>query len=197
MTRDGDAMATRVAVLAAGRSSRMGAPKPLILLDGERALPRVLRLAREQRLAACVVLGFHAERVRAEVDFGDATVVVNPDPDGGQSSSVRCAARALAPGEALLLWPVDHARVTAATLASLRAAWVARPSGTEIVLPSHAGRRGHPAWFSPAAAAELAALPEGAPAHAVVRRDPARVLHVVVADRMVVADFDRPEDLRA
>jgi len=197
MTRDHAMDSTRVAVLAAGRSSRMGAPKPLIVIDGERALQRVLRLAREQRLSACVVLGFHAERVRAEIDFGDAAIVVNPDPDGGQSSSVRCAARALARGEALLLWPVDHARVAATTLAALRTAWAARPPGTEIVLPSHDGRRGHPAWFSPLAAAELAELPDGAPAHRVVRRDPARVLHVVVADRMVVADFDRPEDLRA
>jgi CTP:molybdopterin cytidylyltransferase MocA len=35
----------------------------------------------------------------------------------------------------------------------------------------------------------------GDPAHAVVRRDPARLLHVEVADRMVVADFDTPQDL--
>jgi molybdenum cofactor cytidylyltransferase len=196
MSRERDEIATIVAVLAAGRSSRMGFPKALIDLAGESALERVLRLAREQRLESCVVLGFHAERVRAEVRFGATRVVRNPDPEDGQSSSVRCAARALPNGAALLLWPVDHARVEAETLATLRAAWEARPPGTEIVVPSHALRRGHPAWFSPRAAAELRELPDDAPAHVVVRRDPARVLHVVVADPMVVADFDRPEDLR-
>lgn len=196
MTKRGDALAPIVAVLAAGRSERMGSPKPLIRLDGEHALSRVLRLAREAELPALVVLGFHADRVREGVDLRGVDVVVNPDPAAGQSSSVRCAARAAAAGRALVLWPVDHARVTAETLACLVAAWRQRPPGVELVVPSFAGRRGHPAFLSSLAVGELRDLPDGTPAHAVVRRDPARVLHVAVDDPMVVADFDTPEDLR-
>ena len=182
-------------VLAAGRSSRMGAVKALLELDGERALARVLRLVREASLRASVVLGHHQDAIRAAIDLAGVGVVVNPAPDRGQSSSVQCGAAALPPGASLLLWPVDHARVGAATLATLLAAFRARGRGIELVVPSLGGRRGHPLVAGPAAVDELRALRDREPAHGVVRRDPVRVLHVDVADRMVVDDFDTPEDL--
>ena len=62
--------------------------------------------------------------------------------------------------------------------------------------PSFAGRRGHPLFASSAAVDEFRALAPDQPAHTVVRRFPDRVLHLPVADRMVVADFDTPEDLK-
>jgi molybdenum cofactor cytidylyltransferase len=184
-------------VLAAGRSSRMGAVKALLDLGGELALARVLRLVREASLRASVVLGHHADAIRAAIDFARAGVgvVVNPAPDRGQSSSVQCGAASLPPGASLLLWPVDHARVEAATLATLLAAFRARDRAIELVVPSWGGRRGHPLLAGPAAVDELRALRDGEPAHQVLRRDPARVHHVEVADRFVVADFDTPQDL--
>lgn len=184
-----------VVVLAAGASRRMGTPKALVDLDGETALARVLRLVRDASLRACVVLGHHAAAIRAAHDLSGVPVADNPAPEQGQSSSVRCGARAVAPGCALALWPVDHARVAAATLQALLAAFRSRPSGCEIVVPRHAGRRGHPLLVSPAVAGELCALRDDEPAHVVVRRDPARVLALDVADRYTVLDFDRPEDL--
>jgi len=183
------------AILAAGRSSRMGAPKALVEFGGERALARVLRLARAGGLRALVVLGFDEAAIRAGVELGDARVVVNPAPGRGQSSSVRLAAQALGAGESLALWPVDHARVHEATLAHLVAAFRTRPAGIELVVPAHRGRRGHPLLVAAGAVRELAALADDEPAHVVVRRDPRRVLHLPVEDPMVVADFDRPEDL--
>jgi CTP:molybdopterin cytidylyltransferase MocA len=183
------------AVLAAGRSSRMGSPKALIEIGGERALARVLRIAGALQLPAIVVLGHHEEAVRKGVDLGASRVVVNPDPDRGQSSSVRLAAQSVPAGAALALWPVDHARVEAATVERLLAAFRARAQGIELIVPSHGGRRGHPLLASAAATRELASLRDDEPAHVVVRRDPRRVFHVEVDDPMVVADFDRPEDL--
>ncbi|MSR46445.1 MAG: nucleotidyltransferase family protein [Planctomycetes bacterium] len=186
-----------VVVLAAGRSSRMGSPKPLIMIDGEPALVRVLRIARTARLRAQVVLGFFADEVRSAIDLRGVAIVTNPAPELGQSSSIRCGAAALPPGAAMVLWPVDHARVTEATFVALLAAFRARGQGIELVAPSYCGRRGHPLLAGSAAVDELRTLPPDAPAHTIVRRDPARVHHVSVADRMVVDDFDTPEDLRA
>jgi nicotine blue oxidoreductase len=184
------------AVLAAGSSSRMGRPKALVEVDGERALERVLRIARTHGMSALVVLGAHEREIRAAVPLRGARVLVNPAPERGQSSSVKLAAQAVAPEESLALWPVDHARVREETVARLLEAFQGRPDGIELVVPSHGGRRGHPLFSSPAAVRELANLAEDEPAHAVVRRDPDRVLHVSVADPAVVEDFDRPEDLR-
>ncbi|MBL8840885.1 MAG: NTP transferase domain-containing protein [Planctomycetes bacterium] len=184
-----------VVVLAAGRSSRMGRAKALIELDGERALARVLRLAREQSLRAQVVLGHGGDAIRAALDLRDVDVIENPDPARGMSSSIRCGALALPAGAALALWPVDHARVEAATFARLLAAFRARAPGIELVVPRHRDRRGHPLLASARAVDEFRALAPDEPGHVVVRRDPARVAEVVVDDRMVVDDFDRPEDL--
>lgn len=184
-----------VVVLAAGRSSRMGRAKALIELDGELALARVLRLAREQSLRALVVLGHGGDAIRAALDLRDVAVIENPDPARGMSSSIRCCALALPTGAALALWPVDHARVEAATLALLLAAFRARAPGIELVVPRHRDRRGHPLFASARAVDEFRALAVDEPGHVVVRRDPARVAEVVVDDRMVVDDFDRPEDL--
>ncbi len=184
-----------VVVLAAGRSSRMGFPKALADLGGEAALARVLRIVRAQRLPVRVVLGFHAEAIRARVALDEREVVVNPAPELGQSSSLRAGAAALPDGSALALWPVDHARVAEETFATLLAAFRARAPSIALVVPSCDGWRGHPLFGDAAALREFAALRDDEPGHVVVRRDPRRVLHVVVADRAVVEDFDAPEDL--
>ena len=184
-----------VVVLAAGRSSRMGFPKALAEVAGELALARVLCLARAQRLPVRVVLGFHAEAIRARVPLDEREVVVNPAPERGQSSSLRVGAAALPEGSALALWPVDHAHVAEATFATLLAAFRARERGVALVVPSHAGRRGHPLLGDGAVRREFAALRDDEPGHVVLRRDPKRVLHVVVDDPAVVADFDAPGDV--
>jgi CTP:molybdopterin cytidylyltransferase MocA len=51
--------------------------------------------------------------------------------------------------------------------------------------------------FAPELAAEFAALDDGQPAHAVVRRDPSRVRPVERGNRWLVADLDTPADLHA
>jgi len=186
-----------VALLAAGRSSRMGFPKALVAIGGEAALSRLARIARSQQLEAVVVLGFQEAEIRAScgTELAGLRVIVNPDPGRGQTSSVRLAAQSLGEEDAIVLWPVDHARVQEATFAQLLAAFRARAAGIEMVVPSRGGRRGHPLLGSAQVRRELASLADDEPAHAVLRRDPRRVLHVDVDDPMVVADFDRPEDL--
>jgi molybdenum cofactor cytidylyltransferase len=197
---EGDAVpkgeSVHVVVLAAGRSSRMGFPKALAEIGGEVALARVLRIARSHRLPVRVVLGFHAEAIRARVALDEREVVVNRAPELGQSSSLRTGAAALPEGSALALWPVDHAHVSESTFATLLAAFRARERGVALVVPSREGRRGHPLFGDAAVRREFAALRDDEPGHSVLRRDPSRVRHVVVDDPAVVEDFDTPDELR-
>ena len=185
-----------LALLAAGRSSRMGSPKSLLEIDGERALARLLRFARACALEPLVVLGFDAERVRAGVALDGVQLVVNPRPERGQSSSVRAAAQALASPASFALLPVDHARLREATLRKLAEAFRVREPGVAIVVPSYRGRRGHPLFGDDGVRCEFAALADDEPAHVVVRRDARRILHVEVDDPAVVEDLDTPDDLR-
>jgi molybdenum cofactor cytidylyltransferase len=71
-----------------------------------------------------------------------------------------------------------------------------REKHQRIVVPTHAGRRGHPVLFARAVFDELLTAPNDEGARAVVRKDPTRVLAVPVDDPAVLEDFNTPEDYK-
>jgi nicotine blue oxidoreductase len=197
MTDADDVQLVAAMVLAAGASSRMGFPKALARIDDEDLLHRALRLCSTVGCAPLiVVLGADAERIVATLEPGRAVVVRNVRPELGQSESIRRGLDAVPSGSGLCLLPVDHAHVREATVQALFHRYSARSGAEQIVVPSLEGRRGHPAFFAPAAVDELRALGVGDAARSVVRRRAERVVHVVTEDPAVVADLDTPEDLR-
>jgi molybdenum cofactor cytidylyltransferase len=177
----------------------MGRPKALLHAGAGRTfLERVCAtLARGGCAPVLVVLreGDTAERELAE--RVGARVIVNPTPDAGPITSVRCALaqveRSQAAGIAVL--PVDHPLVEPATVEELLAAFDAHRDA-DVVVPTHEGRRGHPVLFRQALFAEIRDddLPEGL--RTVLRRDPSRVREVPVEDEGVRVDLDTPEALR-
>lgn len=84
-------------VLAAGASSRLGQPKQLLLdMHGELLVHKVARDANEAGCRpVCVVVGAHADGVRAAVADLDVMVVENPHWSDGLSSSIRCGVAAV------------------------------------------------------------------------------------------------------
>jgi CTP:molybdopterin cytidylyltransferase MocA len=190
---------TLAIVLAAGRGRRLGAGKALIDLGGRCALARCLdALSAGGADELRVVLGDDAEQVRAGLGPTPATLLVNAHPERGQTSSLRVGlADGPGSGEGFLLHTVDHPLARAEDVAALLSAFEARPPGAAIVVPSVDGRRGHPAVFESGLAGEFLALGDDEPAHVVVRRDPARILHVEMEAPWLVRDIDTPEDLAA
>ncbi len=86
-------------ILAAGSSSRMGAgrPKQLLPVAGHPLLERVVQAANASGLdEVIVVLGARAGEIRSQVEFGRATIVVNPDHEAGMSTSLKAGLHALA-----------------------------------------------------------------------------------------------------
>jgi molybdenum cofactor cytidylyltransferase len=74
----------------------MGEPKQLLLVRGRPLLETVIAAACDSTLDdVVVVLGAHAEQIRADVDFGRARIVVNPDHKQGMSTSLRAGVGAL------------------------------------------------------------------------------------------------------
>ncbi len=190
---------TLAILLAAGAGRRMGESKALLDLGGEPALRRCL-----QALSAggCdelrVVLGARAEEERRALAPAAPDIVVNEHPEAGQTGSVKLAlARGAGRGACFVLHTVDHPLLQARDVARLRAAFEGRADGQRIVVPVVGGRRGHPALFEAALAAEILALGEDEPVHRVVRGDPARVLEVALENPWLVRDLDTPEDLAA
>jgi len=179
-------------VLAAGAGRRLGGvAKALLPIDDDTFLARVVARAVDAGIAradiAVVVGAPFADQVAAAARTLGVAVVVNPAPERGMASSVAAGFAAIAdrPVTAALLWPVDHARVDAATLTALRAAGAG--------VPVHGGRGGHPALVPRSlfgALAGCADQPDGARG---VLRGALRRLEV--DDPGVIADVDVPADL--
>ncbi len=184
-------------ILAAGASERMGYPKALLPYRGRPFLAGILEACYaagiEKRI---VVLGYYADKIKEELDLSDVTVAMNEELDTGPIGSVRAGLAALAPFpvDAVLVWPVDRPHVAVATVEALLDGF--RSSHQPIVVPTHAGQRGHPVLFGRRVFAELLGAPNAEGARAVVHRDPARVAEVPVGDRAVLEDFNTPDDYK-
>lgn len=183
-------------VLAAGASIRLGQAKQLIEVEGESLLRRTTRLAVEAGCApVVVVLGFEAERMRAELAGLGVETVENVEWRAGMGSSLRCGVFSLARGEAgpdnLLLLVCDQARLTVEHLRALLARHAG--GGSAITASQYAGRAGVPAVFAAALAQELLECGGDRGAREVIRRDPERVQTIEWPEGAI--DVDGPEDL--
>lgn len=174
----------------------MGFPKPLLQIDGETFLARVVRMMLPVADSVVVVLGAHAKRIRPAVPRDErVSIVENPDFNRGQLSSVKVGLRATAPRcAAAMVHLADHPRVAAATFRAVADEYAR--SHASIIVARHAGRRGHPVLFDRTVFEELLVAPEERGARFVVNADPARVVYVDVDDAGVTLDLDTPDDLR-
>ena len=189
-------------LLAAGESSRMGSPKPLIEWEGEPLVCyQIGQLLRAGVTRVTVVVG-HAERdVRAAIagcdhPAGAVTVVANSLYRTSKASSVRVGAEALS-GRAtgILVIAVDQPR-PAELIARMISAHGTAPS--RIIVPVHGGRRGHPVLFPSDLVGELARVDdETLGIRAALARHDREVLELAVASRAVLLDINDAASLTA
>jgi molybdenum cofactor cytidylyltransferase len=188
-------------VLAAGASSRMGSPKPLLELEGQTFLGRILAtLATVDGIGARIaVLGHQSARVRRGVRFGEARAVTCRGWRRGMLASLRCGVRTALrqdPGlEAVLVCHVDQPLLRAATHARLLAAF--RAGRGDVLVATRGGRRGHPVLLSRAfldrllADRRAASLAEAIAAHA------QRRVEVACRDAAIAQNVNTREALAA
>jgi molybdenum cofactor cytidylyltransferase len=118
-----------------------------------------------------------------------ARLVINPDPDRGQLSSLQTAL-AEVPHDAagFLFTPVDCPTVREDTIATLLDAL--HKDGTLFTIPRYRGRRGHPVCAKNSVIAEFLALPATAETRVVVNRHEERIGYIDLDDAGVLADVD-------
>lgn len=184
-------------ILAAGRGARVGGPKALLTLDGETFLARVARLLLRPGVdRVTAVVGHESQRVRREAALpADVVTIVNPRYADGMLTSVLAGLdEAEAAGaDAVLLQPVDHPLVDPATVDAVIDALT---QGATIAVPSHGGRRGHPAGFARQAWEALRAAAPDEGARGVLARHPEWIEHVAAGEECLVgvntnADYER------
>ena len=187
-----------VVILAAGASTRMGAPKQLLPLDGR---PLVVR-AVEAALATpawpvVVVLGAHAEAIRPALARLPVLIADNPAWAEGMAASIRAGIatlRQFSRGlDAAILALCDQPAFSAATITTLVGTQAS--TGRSIVAARYGGRHGAPALFLREHFAALDALTGEEGARALLNGDPARVAAVDLPE--LALDLDTPADVAA
>ncbi len=180
-------------VLAAGFSTRLGSPKTLARVRGTSLICHTVRLlAPLANSPTIIVIPARAARVRAELRGLPVRFVENPQRAQGLSTSVRCGLAAARPGAAVLLLPVDLARLKRRDLARLLSRW--RGSRRRLVA-SRFGRHGGaplivPRWLCSRA---LAISGDRGLRDLVSRLAPENLTLVKLPT--AAADVDTPEDL--
>jgi molybdenum cofactor cytidylyltransferase len=196
-------------VLAAGAARRFGKPKqlePWPPASGQSLVERAVRLT----LEACqgqifVVVGNQHSEVQAILETKIAservTPVFNPRWQEGQGFSVAAGITAVQAANTavwgVLIMLTDQPRLKSQTLSSLVEQFLELgEAGKErILFPVFAGKRGNPVIFGRAFLEELAGLEGDVGGRAIVRKYPAAILEVPVADGAIHEDVDTPEEL--
>ncbi len=182
-------------VLSAGESSRMGRPKALLPIEGQRFIERIIRVIGNSKIdRIIVVLGHHADQLRGQIEHLPVEVVINPDYHKGQLSSLQAAIRHIEKDDhydGMLVHLVDHPFIDVALVDAL----IERFYQTKklIVVPRYKGKRGHPVIFSRELFGELLDAPVDQGAKAVVNAHRQETLEIEWQDEGITLDIDTPE----
>ena len=187
-------------LLAAGSASRMGhRPKALLQLGG-------VPLVRRQLIALSgagvdelvVVLGHHAEHIEPLVRDFPVTLVRNPDPDQGQTSSLRLGLAALGGKiDAVLVALADQPLIGAQDINDLIGAYKKRPDGAQVVQPTVDGQPGNPVMFSQGVREAILAGDANVGCRQWQAAHPDQVHRWATTNQRYRTDVDTPEDIEA
>ena len=173
----------------------MGRPKALLPIDGQTFIEKIVaafKLSGIERIV--VVLGFNADALRREIERLPVEILLNPDYQLGQLSSLQTAIRHLQGDpkcDGIVVHLVDHPFINPRLVRLMLHRLVDEKRA--IVVPRHRGKRGHPVIFSRALFGELLEAPMDQGAKAVVNAHRAETLEIDTEDVGVTLDIDTPE----
>jgi nicotine blue oxidoreductase len=176
-------------ILAAGAGKRLGGQSKALLRVGNEYLADRMTRIFEQAGVRSIYLVLR-DAALAEKLTRPCNVVINPNPEHGQFSSLQCGLRAASDCEAVFFTPVDYPALQASTPAELVAAW---RSDDDVIAPEFEGKHGHPVLMSAAHIPRALGMAPTATA-----RDLLSQLHlrnIPVGDCGILHDVDTPEDL--
>jgi molybdenum cofactor cytidylyltransferase len=184
-----------VIVLAAGSSTRFGAVKQLVRVNGRPLMHTVISRAVELAgHSVTVVLGANAAELAPLLRHSPAGVAVNRDWTEGIASSIREGlAHTPQTADGVLIALADQAAVTTEDLRRLAGLWRRNP--TAIAAAQYAGSVGVPAIFPRWCFRELTELRGDRGAQQLLQRHVDRLVRLPMPSAEL--DIDRPEDLLA
>ena len=184
-------------ILAAGESSRMGRPKPLLPIKEESFLQHIIGILKSSKVGAVkAVLGHKADEIQRKTDFSGCEVVINKDYKQGQLSSLITAINSL-PKEGvdgILLCLVDHPYISTSLVNRMIDSFY--QSEKYIIVPTYKAKRGHPVIFSNQLFPELLKASPKVGAREVLRNNPDKILELATEERGIIKDIDLPQDVK-
>ncbi len=183
-------------LLAAGRSKRMGAFKPLLPFGNTTVIRSCIDNLRKANIEdIVVVVGHRAEAVRQSLSDLKLKFAVNQDPDSEMSASIACGVREL-PSEtqATLIALTDQPAIPPEVIRDLVSEWEA---GNRLVIPVFEGRGGHPALVGLRWREELLDLDPDRGLKAFFVAHSSEVRRVPVNSPFIAEDMDTWDDYRA
>lgn len=185
-------------ILAAGRSERMGAFKPLLPFGPKTVIETCIENMRSGGVETVVVVvseGPRAEALKTQLQNSAVTFAINPDPASEMSYSIACGVRALPDGfQAVLINPADYAAVPGEVVRQLIGEW---QQGARLVKPTWNDRGGHPVLIDLKFRDQLLNLdPAGGLKRFFVDHE-MQVRRVAVASNYVARDMDTWDDYLA
>jgi molybdenum cofactor cytidylyltransferase len=187
-------------VPAAGHSTRMGRPKLSLSLGNRTILEHVVAALRAGGADhVLVVVGPHVPELVPLAEAAGAEVCRLPEPTPDMRTTVerglswlgeRFAPQA---ADAFLLSPADHPSLDAVVVRELCDTFTRDPAKS-VLIPTHGGRRGHPALVPWRHVAGIRALPPDRGINSYFREHADEVRELPMSSPGVLCDLDTPED---
>jgi molybdenum cofactor cytidylyltransferase len=183
-------------LLAAGRSERMGAFKPLLPFGNKTVIEACINYLREGGIEnIVVVVGHRPGEIREELRTSSLSFAVNPDADSEMSASIACGVLQLPETmPATLIALVDHPAIPASVVTTLRTEW---EKGARLVVPTWERRGGHPVLIDLSLRQELLNLDPARGLKGLFDLHQHEVRRVPVDSPYIARDMDTWDDYRA
>src|SRR5580765_8822824 len=180
-------------LLAAGRSRRMSAFKPLLPFGEQTVIETCLANLRGAGIdEIMVVLGHRGDELQAYLRASDVSFAVNPDPDSQMSASIACGLEQVSiEAKAFVIALVDHPAVESAIIELIIDEW---RRGARMIQPDYQGRGGHPVLIDAGYRDELLHLDAPDGLRSFFEKHRAEVRRLPVASPFVARDMDKWED---
>jgi CTP:molybdopterin cytidylyltransferase MocA len=181
-------------LLAAGRSRRMGAFKPLLPFGDSTVIETSITNFLSAGVKEIVVVtGHRGDDLRDQLKSYRIYFAGNPNPDSEMSVSIaKGIARVDLDARAVLIMPADYPAVPAEIIELLIDEW--QRSGARLIQPEYAGRGGHPVLVDLYYRHELMELDPQSGLRSLFDRNRAEVRRVPVSSPFVARDMDTWDD---
>jgi molybdenum cofactor cytidylyltransferase len=185
-------------VLAAGRSRRMGAFKPLLPFGPKTVIETCIDNLRGGGVKSVVVVlgqGAHADKLKLHLMNAGVIFATNSDPESEMSASIASGVRALPEKiQAVIINPADHAAVPPEVVATLISEW---KLGAQLVKPTWNDRGGHPVLIDLYFRDELMSLNPNGGLKTLFTERQDQVKRVAVKSNYIARDMDTWDDYAA